>query len=140
MQGPVCIGTCITLSDPAVTEALCNTVDFVWIDTEHNPLPLDKVQGHIMATKGTDTAPLVRMGEPWHADVLRAIDTVLTAGKKAGIPVGLGGGGEPEIFIDWANKGVRWLSIGADFWLLLRAMTQLNSRIREQVSGGPHGQ
>src|SRR5262249_55331528 len=76
---------------------------------------------------------LGRMGEPWHPDVLRAIDTVLAAGTKAGVPIGLAGGGQPEICIDWAKKGMRWLSIGADFWLLVRAMTQLSSRIRDQV-------
>ena len=67
-RGEVCLGTAISFSDPTVTEALCNVLDFVWIDTEHNPLSLEDVQGHIMATKGTDVLPLVRV--PWNDPVL----------------------------------------------------------------------
>src|SRR5262249_21965206 len=78
---------------------------------------------------------LGHIGEPQHPDVLRAIDTVLAAGKKAGVPIGLAGGGDPELFIEWAKKGARWVSIGADFWLLVRAMTQFTSRIREHMKG-----
>jgi 2-keto-3-deoxy-L-rhamnonate aldolase RhmA len=60
-QGGVCLGTGITFSDPTATEALCDLLDFVWIDMEHNALSLEAVQGHIMATKGSRTVPLVRV-------------------------------------------------------------------------------
>jgi 4-hydroxy-2-oxoheptanedioate aldolase len=60
-QGQVCIGTNVTLSDHSVAEALCQVLDFLWIDMEHNPLSLKDVEGHIIATKGSDTAPLVRV-------------------------------------------------------------------------------
>src|SRR5438876_11761377 len=56
-RGQVCLGTGITFGDPTVSEALCGTLDFVWIDMEHNPLSLETVQAHVMATRGTDTAP-----------------------------------------------------------------------------------
>jgi len=59
--GQVLLGTCITFFDPTVTEALTETLDFVWIDTEHNAMSLERVQGHLMATKGTQTVPLVRV-------------------------------------------------------------------------------
>jgi 2-keto-3-deoxy-L-rhamnonate aldolase RhmA len=59
-QGKVCLGTCITFFDPTVTEALCDLLDFVWIDMEHNALTLQTVQGHVMATNGSTTTPLVR--------------------------------------------------------------------------------
>ena len=59
--GKTVLGTCITFVDPTVTEALSRVLDFVWIDTEHNPLSLERVQAHIMATKGTQTTPLVRV-------------------------------------------------------------------------------
>ena len=55
------LGTCVTFVDPTVTESLTRVLDFVWIDTEHNPLSLEHVQGHLMATKGTETTPLVRV-------------------------------------------------------------------------------
>jgi 2-keto-3-deoxy-L-rhamnonate aldolase RhmA len=82
--GTPCLGTCVTFSDPTVTEALSGVLDFVWIDTEHNPLSLESVQAHIMATKGTATTPLVRV--PWNDPVL--IKPVLDIGA-AGVIVPL---------------------------------------------------
>jgi 2-keto-3-deoxy-L-rhamnonate aldolase RhmA len=67
-QRAPCLGTCITFTDPTVTEALCSVLDFVWIDMEHNALTLEAVQGHIMATKGSETIPLVRVA--WNDPVL----------------------------------------------------------------------
>jgi 2-keto-3-deoxy-L-rhamnonate aldolase RhmA len=80
----LCVGTVITFTDPTVTEALCPVLDFVWIDMEHNALCLEAVQGHVMATKGSDTAPLVRV--PWNDPVL--IKPVLDLGA-AGVIVPL---------------------------------------------------
>lgn len=81
-NGQVSLGTCISFTDPTVTEALSNTLDFVWIDMEHNALSLEAVQGHIMATKGSNTTPLVRV--PWNDPVL--IKPVLDIGA-AGVIV-----------------------------------------------------
>jgi 2-keto-3-deoxy-L-rhamnonate aldolase RhmA len=67
-----------------VTEALTNVLDFVWIDMEHNPQSLESVLGHILATKGTETTPLVRV--PWNDPVL--IKPVLDLGA-AGVIVPL---------------------------------------------------
>src|SRR5439155_18515840 len=69
-------------------------------------------------------------GQPRHPEVLRAIDTVLAKGRAAGIPIGLGAGGEPDELAGWVRKGVNWLSIGADFWLLVRSISQLTTHIR----------
>src|SRR5262249_55093448 len=66
--GELCLGVGITFTDATATEALCNVFDFVWIDMEHNALSLEAVQAHIMATKGSDTTPLVRVA--WHDPVL----------------------------------------------------------------------
>ncbi len=82
--GQPCLGTCITFSDPIVTETLTETLDFVWIDTEHNPMTLEAVQGHILATKGSMTTPLVRVA--WNDPVL--IKPVLDVGA-AGVIVPL---------------------------------------------------
>ena len=60
-SGKIALGTCISMVDPIVVESLTRVLDFVWIDTEHNPLSLEHVQGHLMATKGTETTPLVRV-------------------------------------------------------------------------------
>ena len=81
-SGELCIGTNITFTDPTATEALCRMFDYVWIDMEHNALPLETVQGHIMATKGSRTTPLVRV--PWNDPVM--IKPVLDIGA-AGVIV-----------------------------------------------------
>lgn len=81
-NGEVSLGTCISFTDPTVTEALSSAVDFIWIDMEHNALSLESVQGHIMATIGSDTTPLVRV--PWNDPVL--IKPVLDIGA-AGVIV-----------------------------------------------------
>lgn len=80
----ICLGVGITFTDPTVTEALSSHLDFVWIDMEHNALSLETVQGHIMATKGSMAAPLVRV--PWNDPVL--IKPVLDIGA-AGVVVPL---------------------------------------------------
>src|SRR5579863_9041792 len=83
-RGQVCLGTCSTFTDPTVTEALCDLLDFVWIDTEHNPLTLEAVLGHVIATNGSATTPIVRV--PWNDPVL--IKPVLDLGA-AGVIVPL---------------------------------------------------
>jgi 2-keto-3-deoxy-L-rhamnonate aldolase RhmA len=60
-SGVPVLGTCVTFFDPTVTEALTRVLDFVWIDSEHSPMSLERILGHILATKGTQTAPLVRV-------------------------------------------------------------------------------
>ena len=67
-NGQIMLGTCVTFGDLAVTDALCDSVDFLWIDMEHSALTLAEVQAHIIATKGTGAAPLIRV--PWNDPVL----------------------------------------------------------------------
>lgn len=67
-RGQVCFGSYITCTDPTITEALSSFSDFVWIDTEHNALSLETVQGHLMALRAAATAGLVRV--PWNDPVL----------------------------------------------------------------------
>ena len=56
------IGAWITLADPCVTEMLCGSgFDFLLIESEHTPQSIETVQRHIMATKGSSTAPMVRV-------------------------------------------------------------------------------
>ena len=241
--GKTLLGTCITFVDAAISESLADIVDFVWIDTEHNPLSLERVQGHIMATKASEAVPLVRVpvndpavikpildigaagvivplvktvddvrravaacryppegvrgfaprrpsgygarggpefcklanetvitivqieqaealanlpeilkvpgltsvvvgpndlaaslgytGQPRHPEVHRAIDTVIAAGCKANIPVGLATGFAPDELTAWADKGVNWMAIGADFILLRHTLNQLTKHVRE---------
>lgn len=74
-SGTLCIGASITFTDPTVTEALCDTSDFLWIDTEHNPMNLESVTGHLIAAKSCDTAALVRVPASDTAYLKRALDS-----------------------------------------------------------------
>ncbi len=77
--GQVCIGTGITFTDATVSEALASAFDFLWIDMEHNALSLENVQAHLIAMKGADCTPIVRV--PWNDPVL--IKPVLDVGAPA---------------------------------------------------------
>jgi 2-dehydro-3-deoxyglucarate aldolase/4-hydroxy-2-oxoheptanedioate aldolase len=67
-NGQVCIGTSVSCTDATITEALSSLSDFVWIDVEHNAMSMETVQAHIMATKGSDAASIVRVR--WNDPVL----------------------------------------------------------------------
>ncbi len=67
-KGTTCIGAAVSFGDATVTEALCNYLDFIWVDMEHVPFSLETVQAHMMATKGSQVAPIVRV--PWNDPVL----------------------------------------------------------------------
>ena len=61
------LGTCVSLSDAGISEALAADVDFLWIDLEHTAISLESVRNHLMALKGSDAAALVRV--PWNDPV-----------------------------------------------------------------------
>ncbi len=67
-RGQVCYGSYISCTDPVVTEALSSFNDFFWIDAEHNALSLETIQLHLMATRASDAAGIVRV--PWNDPVL----------------------------------------------------------------------
>ena len=64
-QNPPLLGTCVTLSDPTVSELIgeCG-YDFTWIDMEHAPLNIETAALHIMTLRSSGAAPLVRV--PWN--------------------------------------------------------------------------
>jgi 2-dehydro-3-deoxyglucarate aldolase/4-hydroxy-2-oxoheptanedioate aldolase len=59
--GRRCLGPGITLSDPAVTEALGQFADFVWIDLEHSPIGPEALSAHVIAARAAGAAALVRV-------------------------------------------------------------------------------
>lgn len=68
-EGKICVGTGISVTDPLVSEVIAEAgSDFIWIEMEHSHLDLPAVLGHIMAVRGTQAAPLVRV--PWNDAVL----------------------------------------------------------------------
>ncbi len=61
-RGEVSIGAGVSFSDPAVSELYGEAgYDFSWVDMEHSPLDPSVVQGHLLASRGTDMAPFVRV-------------------------------------------------------------------------------
>ncbi|MBM3262595.1 MAG: 4-hydroxy-3-methylbut-2-en-1-yl diphosphate synthase [candidate division Zixibacteria bacterium] len=73
-SGGVCLGASVTFTDPTVTEALCDSVDFIWIDTEHNPMTLESVTGHLIAARACGKAALVRVPTSETAYIKRTLD------------------------------------------------------------------
>jgi len=72
--GEIVLGAGITLTDPTVTEALAASVDFVWIDMEHNPITADTMLGHLIAARAGGTASIVRVPSNDVAWVKRVLD------------------------------------------------------------------
>lgn len=66
---------------------------------------------------------MYRMGEPDHPDVAEAIDAVMASAKRAGLPVGIGIGPDGASVGAWVQKGMKWIAIGSDTSLLVRAVT-----------------
>ncbi len=68
-RGQTCVGVAISFADPAVSELFGDAgYDFTWIDMEHCPIDPHMALGHVMAVRGTDTAPFIRV--PWNDPVL----------------------------------------------------------------------
>ncbi len=62
MRGEVCIGTNITFTDPSISELFGDAgCDFVWIDMEHCPIDITTALSHVMAVRGTNAAPFIRV-------------------------------------------------------------------------------
>lgn len=73
--GQLCLGTGITTCDPAIVEALAPSVDFLWIDLEHNPIGIETLLSHLIAARAGGAPALVRVpnGEPGF--LKRVLDT-----------------------------------------------------------------
>ncbi|MEI7615378.1 MAG: aldolase/citrate lyase family protein [Actinomycetota bacterium] len=61
-RGEVCLGAGVQFREPMISELFSEIgFDFLWICAEHTAADRGTVLSHIMATKGTDTAPFVRV-------------------------------------------------------------------------------
>jgi 2-keto-3-deoxy-L-rhamnonate aldolase RhmA len=72
--GQLCLGPGITFSDPAVIEALAESVDFVWIDLEHNPIGTEALLAHLIAARAGSVPALVRVPSADVAWIKRVLD------------------------------------------------------------------
>jgi hypothetical protein len=73
-RGQICLGAGISFVDPAVTEALCDSVDFVWIDLEHTPIGVESLQSHLIAARAGGAPALVRVPSSDPAWAKRVLD------------------------------------------------------------------
>ena len=60
-NGKKCFGVGITFADPLVSEALGDSVDFLWIDLEHSTMSPEIANGHMLAARSTRVPALVRV-------------------------------------------------------------------------------
>lgn len=75
LSGGPCLGCWITLSDPAVAEMLAEVgFDFVIVDTQHAPITIRDLQTLLIALKGSDTVPMVRVARNDFALINKALD------------------------------------------------------------------
>jgi 2-keto-3-deoxy-L-rhamnonate aldolase RhmA len=59
--GQLCLGPSVTLTDPRVTDALGDSVDFIWLDLEHSLMSPEAVAGHMLAARGRGVPVIVRV-------------------------------------------------------------------------------
>ncbi len=76
----LCKGLVVTLNDLTVSELAAESgYDFTWIDMEHAPLTMESALHHVIALKGTDCAPLIRVN--WNrAEVIKPVLDLAPAG------------------------------------------------------------
>ena len=74
-SGIPCIGPSITLKDPVIAEALGPDSDFLWIDTEHSPMTIETVTGHLLASRACNKPALVRVPGSLTASIKPILDS-----------------------------------------------------------------
>lgn len=70
------VGGSVTFTDPLITDALGDCVDFIWIDLEHCYMSAESLAGHLLAAKARGIVSLVRVS----GSATPYIKTVLDAG------------------------------------------------------------
>ena len=73
--GELVLGTGITTTDPTVTEALAPSVDFFWIDMEHNAMTTESMLGHLIAARAGGAPSIVRIPNNDVGWVKRVLDS-----------------------------------------------------------------
>lgn len=74
-RGETALGAGITLTDPTVTEALAPSVDFFWIDLEHNAMTTESMLGHLIASRAGGAPSIVRIPNNDVSWIKRVLDS-----------------------------------------------------------------
>ena len=73
--GSTCLGIFSASTDPYITELLAGSgYDFIVLDSEHSAMGIESILANIMAMKGGDTVPLVRVPQADGAFIKRVLD------------------------------------------------------------------
>ena len=56
-----CFGAAVTFSDPLISEALAESVDFLWMEMEHSNMSPEVLNGHLLAARSKNVPALVRV-------------------------------------------------------------------------------
>jgi len=68
-------GACISFHDACASEIAADSgFDFCWIDMEHGVMTDTDLMNHVMALRGTDCAPFVRVADNSHTRIKKVID------------------------------------------------------------------
>ncbi len=120
-------------------ETVIIVVQIEHIEAVHNLDEILAVPGLTSVVLGPNdlSGSMGLMGQPRHPDVIREIETVIAKTRRAGLFVGIGIGDDPDILMEWADKGAHWLAMGSDVTLMLRAARQVSSRVREHMNRPP---
>ena len=73
--GEIAFGAGITFTDSAVTEAIAASVDFFWIDLEHNATTTESMLGHLIAARAGGAPAIVRIPNGDVGWVKRVLDS-----------------------------------------------------------------
>lgn len=60
-RGETLIGAAVAASDPIVTDALADSVDFMWYDQEHSPMSYEALRSHLITARGKQRPTVVRV-------------------------------------------------------------------------------
>jgi 2-keto-3-deoxy-L-rhamnonate aldolase RhmA len=68
---------------------------------------------------------LGHLGNPEHAEVQRAIDTIIERTRKRGKYLGVGMGTDVEVGRRWIDRGIQWIQFGVDYMYVRERMREL---------------
>lgn len=74
-SGELVLGMAVTFNDPLVTDAIADSVDYVWIDTEHTAMDPAVLNGHLLACRGKGTPALVRVRDSKASTIKPVLDS-----------------------------------------------------------------
>ena len=80
------------------------------------------------------------LGQPRHPDVLKAIETVIAKARNSDVFAGIAIGHDPDIVVEWFNKGMQWVSAGEDISLMMGAAEESAGAVRARLAAAGSGE